>query len=294
MASITSDALWPELYGISLRRPMLEVSRAQIRQYLKVHNLSFIDDPSNEDINFSRVRARRILARDPRLRGEMLALGADLRAGRAAEMKYLAAQLGAGVIVDGFGCIHLRARVAPYLLARLLRAVSGGRVLADQAALERLSCAMGAADFKGATLGGAMIKPTPALATNPAINCKFVLSRDPSMALGRVGRPALGPITTPASQSLWDGRFLVHGGANIQPAAGHLGKLSQQLKKQLKACPSQARPTLPLIKDGTGILAIGPINAGKDEGSCMQTAVHMRLSREFADTEIKFMRTVHY
>jgi len=44
--------------GITVVRPFLDVSRAQLRGYLTRHGVAWIDDPSNEDTRFERVRMR--------------------------------------------------------------------------------------------------------------------------------------------------------------------------------------------------------------------------------------------
>ncbi|MBE1282021.1 MAG: tRNA lysidine(34) synthetase TilS [Rhodobacteraceae bacterium] len=47
--------------GVSLFRPMLEISRDMLRAYLRHHDLTWIDDPSNEDERFERVRIRKAM-----------------------------------------------------------------------------------------------------------------------------------------------------------------------------------------------------------------------------------------
>ncbi|MGR3801917.1 tRNA lysidine(34) synthetase TilS [Marinibacterium profundimaris] len=49
------------MHGVTLLRPMLGVSRAQLRDYLRRNGISWCEDPSNEDSRFERVQARRIL-----------------------------------------------------------------------------------------------------------------------------------------------------------------------------------------------------------------------------------------
>jgi tRNA(Ile)-lysidine synthase len=48
--------------GVCLLRPMLQLRRADLRAYLQDHNLDWIDDPSNEDERFERIRTRKALA----------------------------------------------------------------------------------------------------------------------------------------------------------------------------------------------------------------------------------------
>lgn len=49
------------LGGIAFRRPFLMLGRAELRDYLTRHGAPWIDDPSNDNDRFTRVRARRAL-----------------------------------------------------------------------------------------------------------------------------------------------------------------------------------------------------------------------------------------
>lgn len=53
--------------GVAILRPLLEHSRASLRQYCIDNALPFIDDPSNENTAFERVRLRRALQQVPAL-----------------------------------------------------------------------------------------------------------------------------------------------------------------------------------------------------------------------------------
>lgn len=48
--------------GISFGRPLLSVSRAELRDYLRQIGVSWIDDPTNDDAAYDRIKARQILA----------------------------------------------------------------------------------------------------------------------------------------------------------------------------------------------------------------------------------------
>ena len=43
-------------------RPLLAHSRAELRAYLRRHNIAWVDDPTNEDDRYTRIKARRALA----------------------------------------------------------------------------------------------------------------------------------------------------------------------------------------------------------------------------------------
>jgi tRNA(Ile)-lysidine synthase len=46
--------------GLQVVRPLLGVGRGELRDWLRVHNIAWCDDPSNEDPRFDRVRARQM------------------------------------------------------------------------------------------------------------------------------------------------------------------------------------------------------------------------------------------
>ncbi|MFD2737956.1 tRNA lysidine(34) synthetase TilS [Sulfitobacter aestuarii] len=48
--------------GITWLRPLLGVSRAELREYLRSEGVVWVEDPSNEDERFERIRARQTLA----------------------------------------------------------------------------------------------------------------------------------------------------------------------------------------------------------------------------------------
>src|SRR5690606_22184645 len=49
---------WPEGRGLMLLRPMLDVRRADLRDWLAGEGAGWIDDPANDDLRFLRSRAR--------------------------------------------------------------------------------------------------------------------------------------------------------------------------------------------------------------------------------------------
>jgi tRNA(Ile)-lysidine synthase len=58
-------------------RPLLHVGRRDLRHWLTTHGHGWIDDPSNDDRRFERVRVRIDLARDPLKRDALLATAAQ-------------------------------------------------------------------------------------------------------------------------------------------------------------------------------------------------------------------------
>jgi tRNA(Ile)-lysidine synthase len=47
--------------GVRLLRPLLDMSRSELRVYLKERNASWLEDPMNHDLRFARVRVRKVL-----------------------------------------------------------------------------------------------------------------------------------------------------------------------------------------------------------------------------------------
>lgn len=72
MSDLAPLPVWPEGVGVCLGRPLLGESRAQLRVYLRERGIRWVDDPSNENPVFERVRVRRKLSDDPDLKSQCL------------------------------------------------------------------------------------------------------------------------------------------------------------------------------------------------------------------------------
>ncbi len=94
-------------------RPLLGIGRADLRAWLAREGVDWLDDASNRDDRFERVRVRGRLATDPDLRAQMLDRAAAARARRRADAQ------------DGAACLADRA----------VWHVVDGRIVLDPAAL---------------------------------------------------------------------------------------------------------------------------------------------------------------
>ena len=138
-----------ELGGLTLARPLLNVSAEALASVVQASGLAFVDDPSNADMRYDRVRMRQLL---PSLAGhgltaERLSETAG-RLSRAAEAIDGEATkiLKRAVTADDFGVV--RGDPAPFMvghpeiglraLGRLLQAVSGSHYTPGMKPLERL------------------------------------------------------------------------------------------------------------------------------------------------------------
>lgn len=149
------------LNGITLIRPLLGQSREDLRDYLRRQSVSWADDPSNEDLAYERIRARKALTdlQSLGLTAPGLAqVAANMRSARDAleQQTYDAAQRiavidGGDVVLDLPGFRALPDEIARRLLGRAIQWIGGGdhppRRAPLQAALAGLS----------GTLGGCLI-----------------------------------------------------------------------------------------------------------------------------------------
>ena len=271
MAALTPSPLWPELAEIEICRPMLGASRADIRQYLEAHKLNFMDDPSNENRGFARIRARDELAAKPWLRRDMLHLSRDMQAARSQEATRLKHEFKRCVSADEFGNIYLTTLPSRQLISRLICAVSGTDEKPRDEALLRLRRAMEVPKFKSASLGGAIFS---------ADKKGWLISRDSVVAQGRDGVAALAKAPF-AGRILWDGRFWIEGGGEVSPTGEQWIDAPKPLKAAIMLCPARARSSLPHWTRGDEIVAIGPYDVNGGLHKQVKSAVSSRLEREF-------------
>jgi tRNA(Ile)-lysidine synthase len=116
-----------------LLRPLLAVSRARLTATLQARGIGWIDDPSNEDRRFERVRMRQD--------GGTVPEPTDGRAGRDREVAEAALRTlevaPEGVALDQRAVSHLSKEIAGRLLGRVVQAVAGGAYPPKRERLER-------------------------------------------------------------------------------------------------------------------------------------------------------------
>ena len=272
MKAVTVSPLWPELASVKLCRPMLEISRATIRVYLEIHDLNYVDDPSNENRDFARIRARDELSTRPLLRSEMLSLSHDMQAARMHEAQRLSADFKRSVKSDEFGSLYLSEVPNAHLLGSLIRAASGTAKTPKEEALRRLKSAMRSAAFRGGSLGGALVV---------ARKSGWLISRDPVASKGRSDVVALG-VQRFAGRSIWDGRFSIEGEGSLAPSGEAWIEAPKPLKDAIMGCPAKARASLPMWTQGGQIVAIGPYDINGALHGGVKSVVLPRLKREFS------------
>lgn len=193
------------IFGVRVLRPMLEVSRQRLREFLISRGQGFFEDPSNADPAFERIRIRQAgeLLFQLGLKPGALALTARrlARARQALELaadeveaRLVAFQAEGHAIVDLALFQKAPEEIRLRLLARLLVRIGGASQPAQLEEIERLNEWLKAGHGQARTLGG----------------CR-VHRRSKSLIIGReCGRLAAQPVRIKPGQTLlWDNRFKI-------------------------------------------------------------------------------------
>ncbi len=279
MRTVTYAPLWPELTDVYLLRPLLHVSRQSLRDHNRFVELNWIEDPSNQNRSFSRIRARDFLKTREGLAQELLATALDLQAGRDQERVAETEFLQRFAKVDEWGVIHLRKVPNSHLLGQLcsMAAGTGGVVAAEKS--QSLRVKMRESEFVSATLGGAI-----------CVNHKneFQIGAAPSTYKGRHNKPGLRPISLRPRQSvIWDGRFKMTAaepGLTVLPLGVRKDLLSESQYDLLKIVHPAIRGSLPVVVTAGSDIVAAPGNY-KNQAVEVISLVKDRMEREWG-TEI--------
>jgi tRNA(Ile)-lysidine synthase len=192
-------AIWPETNwnGVAVLRPLLSATRAELRNYLTSLNQEWIEDPSNSDSRFERVRIRSA--------APSLAL---TKTASAAQRKIRVAQAEAGRWMKRYAATNVSGMIT--ILSASLKSLPGSA--SDEALLDLIDRAGGtaperakrdaltawlASDESGRrTLGGVLFAKR---------KNEIIVAREP-------GRIAAGSVAlSPKMPIIWDKRFIVAG-----------------------------------------------------------------------------------
>ena len=181
-------------------RPLLGVTRQDLRDCLMRHGVGWVNDPSNENVQFTRIRARRAMQALAPLGLTVQGLGVviDNLAYAQSGLRWAVAQLAetsakttAGeVVIDRAALLDTPDEIARRLLIAALRWVSGADHPPRAEAVFRVFLAIRAG--KDATLAGCRIK---------VAGWRVRVLREPRAVVGLVAAPG----------ALWDGRWQVEG-----------------------------------------------------------------------------------
>ncbi|MGY6411076.1 MAG: tRNA lysidine(34) synthetase TilS [Alkalilacustris sp.] len=211
--------------GVTWLRPLLALERATLRRMLRARGVPWVEDPSNADPRFLRVRTRRVLealaplgidaaglaATAERMAQARAALGAA--AARAAA-RLMRVEAAGDVVVDLAPFLLLPAETQARLLGGTLRWVGAAEYPPRRAALERaLGRIAAGADT---TLGGCVLRPRAGV-----------------LRIGREWRAVRGRVSPCAAR--FDGRWLLHAPEGCTTLGLHVAPLGPG---GLAACPN--------------------------------------------------------
>ncbi|MBI2236345.1 MAG: tRNA lysidine(34) synthetase TilS [Magnetospirillum sp.] len=242
-------AVQPTPWG-RLLRPLLPLPRGRLETTLTARGQPWVEDPSNRNGAFARVRLRRLagaLAAEGMTAARLAATARRMGRARAALEQVTAAAAARAVEVHPGGFALVRPEVfrevaediGLRLLSRLLLAVGGGDYTPRLGRLERLYAQL-AAGLPGArTLAGCRVAPWRG---------RLVVSREAA----RVAPPVA---LAPGTAVTWDGRFAVRVAASA-PAGLRLGALGGWRHQSGGELPAAVRSVLPALYDDDGVSAV--------------------------------------
>lgn len=236
---------------IKLFRPLLSLHKKDMESYLTSLDQKWVEDPSNGNENFERVKVRHLLETPPFMgfdAHKMVTTAARLA--RAADaLDYYATKIltkNVRITPEGFALLETKGlfeapeEVALRVLARIFRHVGGADYSPRLEKLENCYKQMQSADFSGTTLAG----------------CQ-VLAQETGLIIGREPRAAerAAPLR---QEGVWDNRFVVAlDGVGRVAALGEDGwsQISRKVSDHQKEnVPHAMRLGLPALwKDGNVI-----------------------------------------
>jgi tRNA(Ile)-lysidine synthase len=242
--------IWPELdwNGIRVLRPLLSMRRQELRDYLKTLGQGWIDDPSNENTRFERVRVRQALGgalHDL----DLLATDAQRTVTRLNDAAVAWCSTHFLVHETGFLTINrgeiskLEDAVLDLVLQKICNLCSPGgpgTELEDRIALAKW---LRQPAVSRRTLGGVVFAKRQAA---------LIAGREP-------GRISLRPTLVPRSGVvIWDQRFEIRAPAGCE--ALPVGSLDQLPRR--RDIPAFVQSGLPAVRNASGLLAIPHLNIG--------------------------------
>jgi tRNA(Ile)-lysidine synthase len=257
--------------GVRLLRPLLDLPKARLVATLQAAGQPWVEDPSNRDERYARVRLRALapaLADEGVTPAAVAETAARLGVARAGLEAAVAGLLASSAELDAAGYVRLDAMLlarAPDDIARralggVLACVGGAPHPPRRIALERLLARLRTGPWRGArTLGG----------------CQLGFDDD-GLRVCRELRAAGERFTlAPGGAALWDGRFAVRldrSGSALSRrraaalevralgAAGWRALRGTEAEAAGRALPNAARLALPALWDLEGVCSVPHLN----------------------------------
>lgn len=250
--------------GVRLLRPLLPVPGSRLRATLAVAGRPWIEDPSNRDLAFTRVRLRGELesGRGVALAGETRAYGRKRVRAEEARWRLLAEACvlhpAGHAVIDGVRLAAAPSEVAEAALARLAACVGGREHLPRRDRVARLlSRVCAVPDGARGTLAGCRLLP-----------------HEGRLLLCREMRDLPPPLTVAAGEAVdWDGRFRFHfsgpGMARLAPLGpeGWAQVVTDAPGLRRHPVPHAVRLSLPSLWDEAGVSAVPHLDYKRERGS---------------------------
>ncbi|MEN8198036.1 MAG: tRNA lysidine(34) synthetase TilS, partial [Pseudomonadota bacterium] len=259
---------------LRLLRPLLGVPRECLVAFLQSRGLDWVEDPSNEDASFARVRVRRLLPElgqegltEPRLAATARRMARARVALESAATELLARAVA--IYPEGYAVLKAgELRAAPEdtglrALSRLLTCIGGNRHGPRMERLERLYEWLSRGEGGGRTLAG----------------CRIVRRQPGHVLVCREAAAAEDPVLA-AGGILWDGRFRLSANGPLDTQLGRLGPdgWAQIRARKPDLCaenlPADVRNAIPAIWSLEEVVAVPhlhycaiPLNERVDDGT---------------------------
>ncbi|MBB5572849.1 MULTISPECIES: tRNA lysidine(34) synthetase TilS [Rhizobium] len=213
-------------------RPFLACRRADIRAFLTQRGISWLDDPSNEDVRYERVRTRKRLAQDaaPSLAQDSGAARAALSTDAAAWLERYATVHAGVLCVISRDALAADEVVLSYALSYLAAVFGGGPYGPGRERMRRILDFIGEGEPGRRTAGGVV----------------FDLRRD-GLYLMRESRGIQPLVLASGADGIWDGRFWIanHGPASVRIEAAGVKGTAEFPEGLPKGAVQRARAVLP-------------------------------------------------
>lgn len=234
---------WQEA-GIHWHRPLLGIGREDLRAYLRHQGLSWIDDPSNDNDRFTRVKARRaLMALRPlgitpdRLATTVAHLAAAQQALQAATRRAaqdLLSERAGAMTFPLAGLLALEPELRRRLLIALIRWMGGAAYAPRESQVATLQAALAAE--RDATLAGIRFR-----------------HREGQVTASREARAVMGPVDF---GTLWDHRWQIEGPGGPGMTIAALGAEGLRLCPDWRGYgPREALISSPAIWQGGRLIA---------------------------------------
>ncbi len=246
-----------------LVRPLLSVSGRELRAFLGDQGQDWVEDPSNQNDRFERIRWRRMMT-EQGLSSDGICRAAERYGQARGVLENQAAHLSARTVavhpagfirIDCQGFLSAPGELGGRVLARALMAVGGAVYPPRRHKLERLMAVISGRENQIRTLGGCQIE-----------------CRDDKILIARELRALPRPLPVrPGTSLTWDRRFHLNiiGGAQDAVLAPLLQPLGEQGERFIKALnpeldgveiPRIVRLALPSLVDEKGVLSVPHLN----------------------------------